>query len=173
MKVTQQGNNMYYAPALHPVLDDMFIRAPVEGLSASCLQGTRRTVQECIRLCLCESMQIKLWKTDCSPAVSPQRLWLASLSRTETSASICVAAPRPYWWDATRRNKHALCRSTPPVGESCARQGTSKEFWALPVTRLWNKLVCWLDTIAGKFRVNCSHILVGWFWTLLLFWSKI
>ena len=76
------------------------------------------------------------------PCCSPQRLWLASLSRTETSASICVAALRPYWWATMSCNKHGLCRSTPPAGESRARQETCEESRVLPVTRLWNKLLC-------------------------------
>lgn len=127
------GEETTHILALHLVFHDMFMRAPVEGVSASRLMWTRMTVQDCICASVCVQYADRASEDRLLPCCSLQGLWLARLSRTETSASICVAAPRPYWWAATSCNKHALCRSTPPVGESRAGQEASEESRALPV----------------------------------------
>lgn len=101
-----------------------------------CLLCTCMFVQECISACLCLCVcGYAEWLDRLFPCCSVQRLWLASLSRTETSASICVAASRPYWWAATSYDKSAVCHSTPPVGELRARQEACKEVWVPPEKR--------------------------------------
>ena len=95
-------------------------------MTCLCVRLSDVNTHDCAGLYVCVfvcSMQIER-QDRLLPCCSLQGLWLARLSRTETSASICVAAPRPYWWAATSCNRHALCRSTPPVGESRAGQET-------------------------------------------------
>lgn len=91
-------------PALHPTLHDMFTRTPVERA----------------RLFVWEYAD-RAWGGSLLPRCSPQRMWLAALSRTETPASICAAALRPYWWAAVGDDKFAVCHSAPPAGEPWAR----------------------------------------------------
>lgn len=113
-----EGNHTH-VPALHPVLHDMSMRAPVEGSPPPvCGAFTREWAAV---LFVCEYADRAL-EDRLLPRRLPLRLWLARLSRTETSAGICVAARRPYWWAAPSLNKHASCRSTPPAGESRARR---------------------------------------------------
>lgn len=126
---SREGNNTH-VPTLHPVLHDMFMCVPVEG----CLPTVCMTVYLYVCAVVCKRVSVfvcgyadRVLEDRLLPCCSPLRLWLASLSRTETSASICVAAPRPYWWAATSCDKSASCHCTPPIGESWTRQEACKE----------------------------------------------
>lgn len=111
----------------------VYVRA-CGGESASCLLCMT------VSVLVCQNAD-RVLKNRLRSCCSPQRPWLASLSRTETSASICVSAPWPYCWAAMSFDKCALCRSAPPVEVSRAREKTCKGFWAPPETRLWKSLL--------------------------------
>ena len=122
-------------------------------MTCLCVRLSDVNTHDCAGLYVCVfvcSMQIER-QDRLLPCCSLQGLWLARLSRTETSASICVAALRPYWWAATSCNRHALCRSTPPVGASRAGQET----WEPPCE---TKLLCGSDTVASTFKMSCSRV---------------
>lgn len=84
-----------------------------------------------------------------------QRLWLAPLSRTETSPSICIAAPWPYWWAATSHDKYAMCQRTPPVGETGVSRDTCVEFPG--PEHVTNLFVA--PTLLSEFKMNDQDVL--------------
>lgn len=101
---SREGDNTH-VPISHPVLHDMFTPAPVEGClpHVCCWLAWLCSGVNCVFVCECSDKSFR--RQTAPPRCSPQRLWLAILSRTETSASICVAAPRPYWWATTSYDK--------------------------------------------------------------------
>ena len=130
------------------------------GVSASCSPA----VQDCVFVCVivCEYAD-RAFEDRLLPCCSPLRLWLAALSRTETSANICISALWPYWWAATSFDEYALCLRTFPVGESQAIQEIRKEFRG---TFQRPELYTNLSVAKTRWRVNLNWITVALLWVL-------
>lgn len=128
MKVTQWGRAITcMLPALLPVsLTCLWLRLWRSVCLLVCSLSARVHACGGVRVCVCVCVwwgyADRVLEDRLFPCCSPQRLWLSALPRTETSASSCFVARRPYWWAAACRHRRTSCHGTPRVVDRTGKE---------------------------------------------------
>lgn len=162
-----------FFPELHPVLHDVLTSGGGVFLPPVCRLNRTPYVHVCVcvgGLCV-STVQLAHEATDCAPAASPRRAWLASLFRTQTSSSICALAPQLHWWATTSfpQATHPLFLLNAFCGEIVVRTKNLRRKSGPPLRPDCETNVCSSCTVESRRKSEYNIVVVGYIFFILFF----